>query len=286
MGGGSYSSTSRDIRATSLGYKTKSTHEIFHERAVNSAMNPNGVGIRESRDSVEHPNSLAIELALDVTGSMGSIPHFLIKEGLPAIMEGIMKAGIKDPQVLFVGIGDHECDKAPLQVGQFESSDELLDHWLTSIYLEGGGGGNDGESYLLAWYFAGEHTSIDCFEKRSQKGFLFTIGDEPCLKLLPKHATKSIMGEGQYDTYTATELLDKARDKYNVYHIHMRQGTNGTRKDVVDGWKQLLGDNLIIAKRREEVASIITDTIINNVGKTESKQTIKPTKVPEHEEIL
>ena len=90
MGGGSYSTASYMARTTSKGYDHKSTHEIFTERSVNFAMNPKGVKIRESRDSEEHPESLAIIIALDVTGSMGSIPHFLIKEGLPHIMEKII----------------------------------------------------------------------------------------------------------------------------------------------------------------------------------------------------
>ena len=33
---------------------------------------------------------IAIVIALDVTGSMGSIPHFLVKEGLPNIMKRII----------------------------------------------------------------------------------------------------------------------------------------------------------------------------------------------------
>src|ERR1700690_3760507 len=136
MGSGGYSTSDRTLRAASMGFHTKPTSEIFKEKTINTAMNPSGVKIRESRDSKEHPNSLAIILALDVTGSMGSIPHHLVKDGLPSVMEDIIKAGIKDPQVLFLGIGDHECDNFPLQVSQFESSDELLDKWLTTIYLE------------------------------------------------------------------------------------------------------------------------------------------------------
>ncbi|KKM94051.1 hypothetical protein LCGC14_1202110, partial [marine sediment metagenome] len=153
MGGGSYSVDDRMTRSISAGYHTKSRQEIFTQATINSAMNPHGITVRESRDSDEHPDSLAIVLALDVTGSMGSVPHYLVKDGLPHIVDGIIKSGIPDPQILFLGIGDHECDRSPLQVGQFESSDELLDKWLTDVWLEGGGGGNDGESYMLAWYF-------------------------------------------------------------------------------------------------------------------------------------
>lgn len=266
MGGGTYSSTARSVRADSLGYATKSTREIFKERQMNNAMNPNGVEIRESRDSDEHPNSLAVIIGLDLTGSMGSIPHFLVKEGLPHIMDNIISKGIKDPQLLFLGVGDAEEDRAPLQVGQFESSDELLDHWLTTVWLEGGGGANAGESYHLAWYFAGYHTSIDCFEKRGQKGFLFTIGDEPDLKSISKHQLKSIMGDGQYQTLSNVELLDKAKEMYNVYHLHLKQGSNGRSQHVMNGWKQLMGDNLIIIERKEEVAEAIAKIVTANAN--------------------
>jgi hypothetical protein len=192
---------------------------------------------------------------------MGSIPHFLVKEGLPHIMGNIIQRGIKDPQLLFLAIGDHECDTSPLQVGQFESSDELLDKWLTDVYLEGGGGGNAGESYLLAWYFAGLHTVIDCFEKRQQKGFLFTIGDEPTLPEIPANSLKKIMGNGQYKDYPASVLLDKARERYHVYHLHIKETSSGSQQSVMDGWKHTLGDNLIIVDRHAEIARIIPEIV-------------------------
>jgi hypothetical protein len=276
MGGGSYSLNSRSVRAADLGYTTKSTQEIFKQRSINNAMNPYGVVVRESRDSKEHPNVVSIILALDVTGSMGTIPHFLVKEGLPNIMASIINEGINDPQLLFLAIGDHECDKSPLQVAQFESSDELLDKWLTDVYLEGGGGGNAGESYLLAWYFAGFHTSIDCFEKRGQKGFLFTIGDEPTLKSVPKIALQNIMGDGQYDEFSADMLLEKAREKYHCFHLHIKQTGAGSRQETMDGWKQLMGDGLIIVDNKNDVSRIISETIIKT----------QPLKAKEKEEVF
>lgn len=260
MGMGDYSLDDRATRSKKMGYTTKPASELF-SHSLSNAMNPNGVILRESRDSDEHPNTVPIILALDVTGSMGSIPHFLVKEGLPHIMGNIIQRSIKDPQLLFLAIGDHECDNSPLQVGQFESSDELLDQWLTEVYLEGGGGGNDGESYLLAWYFAGLHTVIDSMEKRQQKGFLFTIGDEPTLKEISSAALKNIMGNGQYKNYHASELLDKAREKYHVYHLHIKETSSGSQQSVMDGWKQLMGDNLILVERHAEIAKIIPEKV-------------------------
>ncbi len=261
MGHGDYSSESRTLRSTTLGYRTKSAGEIFKQRNINTAMDPEGVKERESRDSAEHPNSVPVIVALDVTGSMGSIPHFLVKEGLPHMMEKIIEDGVPHPQVLFLGIGDHECDQAPLQVGQFESNDELLDKWLTDLYIESGGGGNDGESYLLAWMFAGRYTVSDHNEKRGKKGLLFTIGDEPTLKSLPASSQRAIMGKGQYSDTTAAELLEKAREKYEIYHLHISQAHHGASDRVKDGWKQLMGDNVLFIQGKEMVAQVIYVTV-------------------------
>ena len=144
MGSGGYDFNSRSTRSNNLGYTTKSVKELTSEH-LNEKMSCNGVTLRESRDSEEHPNSIAIIIALDVTGSMGYIPGELIKEGLPTIVKTLLDAGIADPQILFMAVGDHYCDRSPLQIGQFESSDELLDYWLTNVWLEEGGGGNGGE---------------------------------------------------------------------------------------------------------------------------------------------
>lgn len=283
MGHGAYSYSDRMSRATTAGYTTKSANEIFTQRNVNNAMSPVGITLRESRDSADHPTSIPIILGLDVTGSMGSIPHFLVKEGLPALMDKIIKAGLADPQVLFMGLGDHECDRSPLQVGQFESSDPLLDEWLTKLWIEGGGGGNAGESYLLAWFFASRYTETDHLMKRGKKGILFTVGDEPTLKNLPAHVQKGIMGQGQYSDLTAAELLDKAREKYEVFHLHLLQGSNGNSQSCKDSWKQLLGDNVLYVQRKEDIAQIIADKVVEVVKaqKTSTSTSSKPSVLTE-----
>ena len=266
MGGGSYSSVRYAATMDMKGYADKSGEQIFTQRSLSGAMSPQGVVLREARDSEEHPNSFPIILALDVTGSMGAIPTYLVKEGLPALMDKIISAGVKDPQLLFMGIGDHECDRAPLQIGQFESSDQLLDKWLTELWIESGGGGNAGESYLLAWFFASRFTATDQFDKRKKKGLLITIGDEPTLQQIPKVCQQRIMGDGQFSDVSAADLLDKAREKYEVYHLHMLQGQNGNNQRVKDGWVQLMGPNVIFVQRREDVAQIVADLVVKSAA--------------------
>lgn len=265
MGYGGYSSSNRATRAVSSGFYSKSTAEIF-SRNFNSSMNPNGVDIRESRDSDEHPLSIPVIIALDVTGSMGHIPHHLVKDGLPHIVQTVIDEGVAHPQILFMGIGDHTCDRAPLQVGQFESSDELLDRWLTDLYLEGGGGGNDGESYLLAWYFASRFTSTDHWDKRGKKGILFTIGDEPNLDTLPAAVQTAIMGPGQYKDVTKAQLLKEVRERYEIFHIHVLQGHNGRRPEVKDGWEKMLEDHVICVQNQDQIPSVIAANILAVVG--------------------
>jgi hypothetical protein len=270
MGGGSYSFMSRGARVEKEGTLHKSNAENFKSRAVTREMTTVGLTYRESRDSEEHPNSVPIIVALDVTGSMGSVPEHMVKHGLPHMMDGIIKAGNPDPQVLFMGIGDHVFDRSPLQVGQFESSDELLDKWLMDTYLEGGGGGNDGESYMLAWYFAARHTQLDSMEKRKEKGFLFTIGDEKNLDSVPGPVLEKIMGKGgQYGTLlNSTHLLEEARKMYHVYHIHIAETHSGKRPDVISHWKEIMGDSLIVVQSSDHVSGIIA-SIVSKSGSTE-----------------
>ena len=148
MGYTSYCSTSRDIRASLEGYTTKSINELFvqqKEHKVHESMNSKNITIRECNDSEAHPNTVPIILALDVTGSMGSIPHSLIKEGLPKLMSKMIQNGVADASLMFVGVGDHEYDQYPFQAG---------------------------ESFLKASYFLFEDSSIQ-HHYDSFKSFLF-----------------------------------------------------------------------------------------------------------------
>ena len=58
---------------------------------------------------------------------MGDIPRLLAKEQLPMFMRILGDCGVPDPQLLFVAVGDATSDQAPLQVGQFETTAELMD---------------------------------------------------------------------------------------------------------------------------------------------------------------
>jgi hypothetical protein len=260
MGYGSWSSDAYSSLSSSKGYAHKDAEEIFAKTA-NNDMLPDGITVRESRDSVDHPESLAVMIFLDVTGSMGRIPENVVKNELKTLMDIIIENGVTHPQVLFGAIGDHFSDKVPLQLGQFESSTDLLDKWLTSVYLEGGGGGQCMESYLLAWLVGGRHTSIDCFEKRNEKGFLFTIGDEKSWDSVTAKRLKDLFGYGQADDVTDTQLLEEAQRLYNVYHIHVNEASYKDDPIVLGYWKTMLGERLIVLNDYHAICATIATLI-------------------------
>lgn len=216
-------------------------------------------GVRESRDSNEHPETTPIIIALDVTGSMRRTPHEMIKDNFPKLMDALMQLGVKDPQLLFMAVGDHEYDRYPIQVGQFESDTEKIVNSLEEFVLEGGGGGNSGESYLLAHIIAGYHTETDSWFKRHKKGYLFTIGDEPNLHGISGRALEDFLGyQHPANPISEEEAVKKAQEQYNVHHIHVTNGSYGTR--IAPGWKNLLGQNVLTCDSHN-VHNVIAEAI-------------------------
>ncbi|HJQ58986.1 MAG TPA: hypothetical protein VJ890_18925 [Vineibacter sp.] len=221
--------------------------EIFGV-GLDPALNPFGVKLRESRDSPLNPESNAIIAALDVTGSMGMIAEVMAKEGLGTFITEVLKRRpVSDPHLMFMGIGDAHCDRAPLQVTQFEADIRIAEQ-LAKIWLEGGGGGNACESYDLAWYFAARHTAIDCFEKRRRKGILFTIGDEePSPRLLADHV-RTVTGDHLQSDLDAAALLAMVERTYDLFHIVVEEGSHARshRAAVMRKWTALLGQGRVI----------------------------------------
>ena len=270
MGYGSYSYTDREQRAIRSGYHSAPEAQ-FTSTSLSPLMSPYNLKVRESRDSEDHPDTYPVIIALDVTGSMSKIPYELISTGLPKIMQIIKEKGVKDVQVLFLGIGDHIYDRAPLQVGQFESSDELLDKWLTTTYLEKGGGGNAGESYFLAWQVAADYTSTDAFEKRGKRGVLITIGDECTLCSISGSTQNELFGTSESVEKTDLHLLEAAKEKYHCYHIHLSHRSYDYTREI-NSWSELMEQNLVVlnsaSKVPEEIATIISNCYFEESAST------------------
>jgi hypothetical protein len=240
MGHGSYSHEAHKI--ISEAYVGTPRQEVFKQRTCHAMMNPKDVRVRESRDSADHPSSLAVVFALDVTGSMGKIPELLAREELPAFMKVLVDCKVDDPQLLFMAVGDATSDAAPLQVGQFESTAELMDRWLTWTFLEGKGGAGDHESYELGLYFLAEHTDMDCWVKRKKRGYVFMTGDELPYPAVSRHQVETLVGD-KLDEDVPVEAVVAALQK--TFHPFFLIPDQKRRARCEATWRALLGDNVI-----------------------------------------
>jgi hypothetical protein len=241
----------------------KSTAHIYTKSGMDPKLDPKGVKIRESRDSATYPASTALIVGLDVTGSMGMIADTLARQGLGVLFQEILdRKPITDPQIMFMAIGDADYDRGPLQVSQFEVDNCIIEQ-LTSIWLEHGGGGNNHESYNMPWYFAAMHTSIDCFEKRKKKGYLFTVGDEPCPDILTRQHVEEFLGEHMERDLETDELLALVGKTYNVFHVIVQEGDYARHSPsrVQESWAKRLGQRVLPLKDHTKLSEVIVSAI-------------------------
>ncbi len=261
MGSGSFDSAAYSTYASSTA--GKSTHQIYSSRELHPSLNPHGVKLRESRDSADNPASTPLIVGLDVTGSMHVLADAIARQGLGTLFTGVLaRKPITDPHVMFMGIGDAYVDRAPLQVSQFEADNRVVEQ-LALLWLEGGGGGNDFESYDLAWYFAAFHTEHDSIDKRGKPGYLFTVGDEEVPRPPNTEQLQRLFGDHVQSQLSSRDLLDLAQRKYHVYHVIIEEG-NYARKHlskVQNSWKALLGQHVISLSDHTKLAETIVSAI-------------------------
>lgn len=227
MGSGSWSTNVYDAAeryrsasgASAFAYSDRVKHSAPRSSwTAHPSLDPHGLSTRESRDSAEHPTSLAISVLFDVTGSMGGVPRVL-QTKLPELFGLLLRKGYTEhPQILFGGVGDATCDRVPLQLGQFES-DNRMDEQLGNILLEGGGGGQMTESYELALYAMARHSSLDCHEKRGRRGYLFLIGDEMPYGKVKAREIRDVLGDPVQEDIPLPEILAELRRKFHVFYI-------------------------------------------------------------------
>ena len=119
---------------------------------------------------------------------------------------------------------------------------------------------------MLAWLFASRIVQTDAWDKRQEKGFLFTIGDEQNHPRLPKSVLRDIFGDeianGMFDgdVVTSAELLRDAQEKWHVYHLNCTHRTTGDSAY----WRGLLGENAIDVEDHTRIPEIIGQIIMNH----------------------
>lgn len=283
MGGGAWTTTAYNsyMKCTRniddvMTLNSSSVNQFYTAHSIDPALNPKGVKFRECRDSEEHPNTIPVILALDVTGSMGSACAAVARQ-LDKIITGLYE-DVKDVEFMVMGIGDFAYDRAPLQVSQFESDIRICDQ-LGKIWFERGGGGNGFESYTAAWYFALNHTQLDCWN-RGKKGIIITMGDEPLNPYLPGRDFSRVFGYGGQDIDTV-ELYKQVTEKFDVYHIIITDPETSTWSYLDRDkrtWGALLDGQHLFTKDSDELPEVIHDIVVAHTDETGIVNTVATTE--------
>jgi hypothetical protein len=232
---------------------------------VHDLMDPKRKSTFESRDSVEHPNSNAVAFLIDVTGSGHRVPY-IVQEKLPQFMGMLIGRGfLSDPQIMIGGIGDATCDRSPLQIGEFESGLEIED-CLGRLYIEGGGGGSQHESYELAMYAMARHTSIDCWEKRKKRGYLFIIGDELPYPTVSRTQVERILGDKLQADVPTEDIARELQQNYNCHYVICAGSSYYNDPKIIGHWGKLFGPENV---HRLQDPNLISEFVAGVIGLTE-----------------
>lgn len=249
MGSGNWTTTSFVDYSRSTGKKVTSTgsvtsnnlQDFYKQHTIHDDLVPYKK-IRECCDGEDHPATIPVILALDVTGSMGSA-CIRTAQKLNEIMTSLYNE-IPDVEFMIMGIGDLAYDKYPIQASQFEA-DVRIAEAVDRVYMEHGGGGNCYESYTAAWYFGLYNTALDCW-KRGKKGIIITMGDEPLNPYLPGGRLKKALGCQSDKDVRTEDLYKEVLDKFEVYHLAIDDYDSSYRyfkNDIETSWGKLLGDH-------------------------------------------
>ena len=247
MGRGSYNAADWNKLKNSRGINADSTaSDIFSGNEVNEKYLPKFITVRESRDSEDSPESTPIIIGFDSTGSMGYLAAEIAKNSLNRTATMILeKRPVTDPHIMCAAFTSPSFSSTypAMQVTQFEADIRVVEQ-LLEFKLDGG---NRYSYDSLVWYFALMHTSIDSYEKRKKKGFIFCIGDEigddGNTDILNTKDIRDVFNDDAPHNYRTKELFSQTSEKYEIFHII----TGGHTESSLKTWEALVpGRNAVI----------------------------------------
>lgn len=274
MGGGSWTTSAFASYSTSVGRSVDTStgklsgsynsQDMYKMTRLHEKLNPKNV-LRECCDSAEHPCTIPVILALDVTGSMGRTAVEVAKD-INVVMTRLFK-DVKDIEFMIMGIGDLSCDDAPIQISQFESDIRIAEQ-MDQVYFEYGGGGNAYESYTAAWYMGARHTKLDCLG-RGKKGIIITLGDEQINPYLPRRSLADATGDDPQGDVETKDLYKEASEKFDIYHIDVDH-RSWRDPDITPSWRKYLDKDHYKSVELDAVTDTIVEMILSAIGQTDT----------------
>lgn len=275
--------------AASLGKSTRSTastsaakSNTIVDRLQAGHKNKAGKITRESRDSDDKPETVAVAVFVDVTGSNKTIADSALKY-LPTLMATLtLEKVIPGPHVLFGAVDDYKYIRnRALQIGQFEGGLEVASD-LSDLVITAMGGGNDVESYELPMYFMAKYAEMDCYEKRGKKGYFFMIADEGLPSKLNHHEWNELMGFGAddpgrlHEDIPIKQVAEMLQEKFTVCIIYPTENEYfRTMPSFIQSWRDVFGEAVYECDKVVGIVPFITGLIGMHEGLTVAEITAK-----------
>ncbi len=273
MGGGTFDAgtyyadarSRRELGMDDFAYSASATcvHASLDPKRINSKP----FGKLESRDSEEHPESNAVLVEFDVTGS--NYRRAVDAQKALCNLMTLLPKYLSDPQVAIAANDDFgfEPQKA-LQISDFESDNRVDEHLRNTILVKNGGF-NLGESYDLVLYAAARKTVLDCFEKRGRKGYLFLFADEPFFDQVKASEVLAVFGDKIKDDIPIADIIAEVR---KLYHVFVLYPADNRVSVSYNQYIELFGKEYVITLKHP---SMICEVICSTIGINEAVVTVE-----------
>ena len=193
-------------------------------------------------DAIVATATRPLVVACDVTGSMGEWPAVMFSK-LPYLdIEGKSYLG-PDMQISFMAVGDVMSDQYPLQVQPFGSGPDELPKALKNLIIEGGGGGNQMESYDVAALYCARNVMMPNV-KPDAKPIMIFIGDEGLQSEIEKRHAKMANVTLKDYTISVRDVFEELKRKFSVYIVRKEYSRNEAK--IQAQWVTMLGANHVI----------------------------------------
>lgn len=195
---------------------------------------------------IETDSTCPLVILCDVTGSMGEWPATIFSK-LPYLEHEARTEYLgEDVEICFGAIGDAYSDKFPVQMRPFAKGVDLKTS-LEGLVVEGGGGGQETESYELAAFYCARNIDMP----KAIKPVLIMIGDEAPYDFVDKAQAEGITYGTLTGRLSVKDVFAELQRKFSVYLIRKPYGASATNaRSAADTkihakWAEVIGDDRI-----------------------------------------
>lgn len=264
------SSQSTDVpRATTrsgIHRHTREAAEVMRKSSVDPAV------LMANRRLIVCKQKVPIGIIIDGTASMGEQAYTLRDKSYRITGQIRCQKYLDDFGINYCVIGDANPsrwgglpDSAPIQMTEFETSNEGVKALTEQIWLEEGGGGHAKESYELGMYGYAR-----CVEIPSQEiGYLFIMGDEGFYPTIKGEQLRKHFGVQEATSIPTADILKELKKRYRVFRFNVVTGNyRGLEDEIAQQWREAVGENFIdLSEQPEAVVDVMLGCIALTSGR-------------------